>query len=236
MNYDYDYGFGYNYDYPAGYGNGGNMALSLLMTVYLIILAVVIAIALASYILHSIGLYTIGKRMGRDHAWLAFIPYARNYFHGELAGEIPLKNKSIRNPGIWKLVLPIIYGSVMGVLVIFMVAAILGVGVAAGGNGNAFAGLSMFATTFIGIYVVLLAWVVVYSAVYTVLKILINVQIYEKFTTRNMAVAHAVLSGIIPLYEAICFFVLRNRDFNQGMGQNITPPPAAQVYPGNKTE
>ena len=32
-----------------------------------------------------------------------------------------------------------------------------------------------------------------------------------------MAVVHAVLSAIVPLYESICFFVMRNRDFNPEM-------------------
>ena len=115
MDYGYDYGYEYGYDYPVSYGNGGDAAVTMLLTVYLVVLAVILAVTLASYIFHSIGLYTIGKRMGREYAWLAFIPFARDYFHGELAGEILLKNKSIKNPGIWKLVLPIIYSAVAGV-------------------------------------------------------------------------------------------------------------------------
>ena len=116
MDYGYDYIYEYNYDYPVSHGNGGDAAVTILLTVYLVVLALILAFALASYIFHSIGLYTIGKRMGREHPWLAFIPFARDYFHGELAGEIPLKNKSIKNPGIWKLVVPIIYNAVAGVL------------------------------------------------------------------------------------------------------------------------
>ena len=120
-----DYSYNFEYDYPVNHGNGGNAAVTLILTIYLIALALIIAVALASYIFHSIGLYTIGKRMGREHAWLAFVPFARDYFHGELAGEIHLKNKSIRNPGIWKLVLPIIYGAVAGVLMVFLFVAAL---------------------------------------------------------------------------------------------------------------
>ena len=85
-----DYSYNFEYDYPVNHGNGGNAAVTLILTIYLIALALIIAVALASYIFHSIGLYTIGKRMGREHAWLAFVPFARDYFHGELAGEIHL--------------------------------------------------------------------------------------------------------------------------------------------------
>lgn len=236
MDYGYDYIYEYNYDYPVSHGNGGDAAVTILLTVYLVVLALILAFALASYIFHSIGMYTIGKRMGRDHAWLAFIPFARDYFHGELAGEIPLKNKSIKNPGIWKLVLPIIYGAVAGVLFVFLFVAAIGAGAASSLSGNQMGGIMAFSTTLIALYIVILVFAVVYSAVYSVLRILIDIQIYEKFTTRNMAVVHSVLSGIIPLYEAICFFVMRNKPFNPGMEPQLTPPPVPPVYPGNKTE
>lgn len=225
-----DYGYTYEYNYPIRHGAGESTVVTLLLTVYLIVLAVIIAVALASYIFHSIGLYTIGKRMGREHAWLAFIPFARDYFHGDLADEIPLKNKSIKNPGIWKLVMPIIYGAVVGVLLVFLIVAAVGTGAAAGINGGAFGGVMVFSATLIVLYILIIVLAVVYSAAYSVLRILIDIQIYEKFTTRNMAVVHSVLSGIIPLYEAICFFVMRNKPFNPGMEPQITPPP---VYPGN---
>ena len=47
-----------------------------------------------------------------------------------------------------------------------------------------------------------------------------------------------MLSGIIPLYEAICFFVMRNKPFNPGMEPQLTPPPippVPPVYPGGPT-
>ena len=235
MDFGYNYGYEYNYDYPVHMNSTGSL-FTALMYIYLIILTVIVIFALASYIFHSIGLYTIGKRMGRDHAWLAFIPFARDYFHGELAGEIPLKNKSIKNPGIWKLVLPIIYGAVAGVLFVFLFVAAIGAGAASSLSGNQMGGIMAFSTTLIALYIVILVFAVVYSAVYSVLRILIDIQIYEKFTTRNMAVVHSVLSGIIPLYEAICFFVMRNKPFNPGMEPQLTPPPVPPVYPGNKTE
>lgn len=233
---DYRYSYEYEYDYPISRGSGDTAAVTLLLTLYLIILAVIIAVALASYIFHSIGMYTIGKRMGREHAWLAFVPFARDYFHGDLAGEIPLKNKSISNPGIWKLVMPIIYSAVAGVLFVFLIVAAVGAGAATGINGGAASGIMAFSTTLIILYVLFIVLAVAYSAVYSVLRILIDIQIYERFTSRNMAVVHSVLSGIIPLYEAVCFFVMRNKPFNPGMEPQITPPPIPMAPPENKTE
>lgn len=137
---DFGYNYNYEYDYPISYGNTGSSLFALFMTVYLVVIALILAAALASYIFHSIGMYTIGKRMGREHPWLAFIPFARDYFHGELAGEIPLKNKSIKNPGIWKLVVPIIYNAVAGVLLVFLIVAVIGTAVTTNINGSGVGG------------------------------------------------------------------------------------------------
>lgn len=233
MDFGYNYGYDYNYNYPS-YVNSNGSLFTALMYIYLLILTVIVIFALASYIFHSVGLYTIGKRMGREHAWLAFIPYARDYFHGELAGEISLKNKSIKNPGIWKLVLPIIYSAVAGILILILVIAAIGAGVATERN-HGMSGFAAFISSLIGVYILILILAVAYTAVYSVLRVLINIQIYERFTTHNMAVVHSVLSALLPLYESICFFVLRNRDFNSGMKPHIAPrpvPPVPPVSPG----
>lgn len=98
-----------------------------ILSIYLIVLAMVIIFTLVSYIFHSVGLYTIGKRLGKKHPWMAFIPFARDYFHGEMAGEIKLKKGSIKNPGIWKLIMPIAADVVMGIFILLLVlAAVVG--------------------------------------------------------------------------------------------------------------
>ena len=184
MDFGYNYSYDYDYNVPV-YSDSGSEVLSVLIGIYLIILGGALLIMLVGYIFHSIGMYTIGKRMGKAHTWMAFVPFARDYFQGELAGPIRLKNKEIRNPGIWNLVLPIIFSAVTGVLTTVMIV------------------------------VALIVFSVVYSAVYMVLKILINRQIFAAFTTDNMSVVHAVLSSVIPLYEAFCTFVFRNKEFNE---------------------
>lgn len=69
-----------------------------------------------------------------------------------------------------------------------------------------------------------------YTAVYKSLEVLVNHQIFERFTTKNMSIVHAVLSTLVPLYESICFFVMRNHPFNPGM-EPPTPPPFMQSPP-----
>ena len=225
-----DYRYTYEYDYPLR--NSGENVLEAIMAIYLIILAMVVIFALAGYIFHSIGLYTIGKRMGREYPWLAFIPYARDYFQGELAGEITLKDKKIKNPGIWNLVIPIISSVLIGIFVV-LIMLVAGLGAAAQAVGGS--GLGVAAILGILMYTVLLVAAVALSAAQMVLTVLINKQILERFAEGSMPTIHAVLAIAVPLYEAFCFFVMRNREFNPGMEPKITPPPAPipPVYPGS---
>lgn len=214
-----------------------------IVAIYLIALLVFALFYVISYVFKGIGMYTIAKRQGRDNPWLAFIPFARTYLHGELAGNISLKNKGIRNPGIWLLVMPFIFGAVN--MVFYIVSWVAGIGIFSRmfssigyGYGHHSAGLSTGGI--MGIIVIILLWSavsVVYSAVYKVLKALVNRQILERFTSPNMAVAHAVFCFLIPLYESICLFVMRNRPYNPGMEPDFgrpfmqAPPPMGPGAP-----
>lgn len=230
------------YDYT--YGSELDSMLTGILAIYLIILAVMFLFFVISYVFRGIGMYTIAKRQGMDYPWLAFIPFARTYLHGELGGPVKLKKKSIKNPGIWLLALPFIFGAVM--FVFYILFWIVGIGAMTNvvssemygydsyGYGSPFSGGMLM-----GMIVVLILWAIIaiaYKAVQTVLTVLVNHQIFEKFTSKNMSVAHAVLCTIVPLYESICFFVMRNRNFNPGMEPDFgrpfmqTPPPP--VMPG----
>lgn len=223
-----DYHYTYEYNYPVSNSEG---LVGVILSVYLIILTLILAFVLVSYIFHSVGLYTIGKRMGKEYPWLAFIPYARDYFQGELAGPIKLKNKEIKNPGIWNLVIPIISSVLAGVFGVLIIL-VTGVGAAAQISGAGGAGIALLFV--IMLYTLLIVAVIAAQAAQMALKVLINKQILERFTAGNMGLVHAVLMIVVPLYEAICFFVMRNREFNPGMEPKITPPPAPlpPVIPG----
>ena len=223
----YEYGYSYNYDMS-------NSVFAALMSIYLIIFMVALIFWIVEYVFFAIGLYTIAKRMGRNYPWLAFIPFARKYLHGELAGTIELKTRKIKNPGVWKLVLPIIAGAAFSLfMIILMVALGIGTFMAVGSYGYGISG----GTIMLAVVLLLIAAVVsvLYQAVYKVLCVLINIQIYDRFTTHNMGIVHAVLSAVVPLYEAFCLFVMRHKEFNPGMEPKLTPPPAPlpPVYPGS---
>ena len=223
------YGYSYNYDYGMS-----DSVFAAFMSIYLIIFMVALIFWIVEYVFFAIGLYTIAKRMGKNYPWLAFIPFARKYLHGELAGTIELKAKKIKNPGIWKLVLPIISGAVFSFfMIIIMIAFGIGtfMGMSAYGYGVS-GGTILLAVVLLLIMAVA---AVLYQAAYRVLCVLVDVRIYERFTTHNMGIAHAVISALIPLYEACCLFAMRNKEFNPGMEPELPLPPAPlpPVYPGN---
>ena len=143
----YDYAYEYEYQYHPE--RAGEMFAVVFASLWLAIMIGMLVFMLGSYLLHSFGLYTIAKRMGKKDAWMAFVPFARTYYHGNMAGLIRLKNTTIKNPGLWKLLFPIIYSGAIGIYVL----------------------------------------------------------------EGNMPVIHAVLSSLVPLYEAICLFIMRKRPF-----------------------
>lgn len=225
----------YNY-YNGFYDQGFNSAMdSTIMGIVMICLIAMLVsglFALISYILKGVGMYTIAKRQGRDYAWLAFVPFARTYLHGELAGSITLKNRRIQSPGIWLLALPFIYGAVYSIL--YAVLWFIGFGaIMKMERYFLYGGVNIGPGHVWGLVILVLLFIIVvvaYMALYKSLKILVNHQIFEEFTSKNMSIVHAVLCTMVPLYESICFFVMRNRPFNPGMGP-VEPPPFMQSPP-----
>lgn len=243
MSYSYEY----SYDVPSG---SSESAIIGILSIYLIILVVCLVFYLISYIFKAIGVYTMAKRQKMDYPWLAFIPFARVYLQGELAGRIGLKNKTIKNPGIWLLALPFIYGAV-GMVFYIILIGIMGINafmsLASYSGGSMGSAASFGVSSIMGLIVwliVLLLVSILYEAVYKVLVILVNHQILTRFTSKNMSIAHAVLSATIPLYESICFFVMREKDYNPGMepkeGPQVPPvtplPPVPPVPPVPEAE
>lgn len=242
---DFGNGFGNSYGYgnDYSYGVSGIDYSSLealiggIIAIYMIVLVVGLIFALVKYILKGIGMYTIAKREERDYPWLAFVPFARTYLQGELSGNVTLKKRQIKNPGIWLIVMPFIAGA--GALILYVLYSVIGLSLI---FSTWYYGIGAGTVTGIVILsVISILLMLVYNAAYKVLQVLVNKQIYAKFTSKNMAVVHAVLGIFIPLYEAICMFIMRNKEYNPGMepmnGQpfRTSVPPTAPGQPGAAT-
>lgn len=206
-----DFGYHHNYDY--GYANAQGMPDSVfnaVLAIVMIVAAVGLMIKLAAYIIHSYGLYRIADRLGVKHPWLAFLPYARDYLYGEVSGDIPLKKKTIKKPGIWKLLLPVAAGAILPILY-FVPGFLLGLGATLAETVGAVGGSLVLSA--VALFVFMGVCYLLYLAVYKVLCVLIDIQIYSRFTTGNMPVVHAVLSAVVPLYGAVCMMVMCGRPF-----------------------
>lgn len=192
--------------------------LAIVILIYLLVLGAIGIAALASYILQGIGMYTLGKKRGMRYPWLAFIPYARVYYQGELCGPLVFKKRRMDNPGIWLLVIPIASEVITGIFTVIVWAGMLAnifrlsdyayisyytifdmfTGFGSGIMLLAFLGLSLFTLAA--------------AAMQKTLTVLVNRQIYERYTDGNYAVTHAVLGIFVPLYTAVYFFIIRNRE------------------------
>ena len=226
----------YTYEYSYNISSEPTDAVVMgILSIYLIILLVCLVFYLVSYILKAVGVYTMAKRQGMDYPWLAFVPFARTYLQGELAGSITLKKKTVKNPGIWYLALPFIFSAVITVFYIIFIGVVgvstfMAVANVSSENGTSAASIGV--GSIIGLIVCLLLFVIVtviYEAIYKVLATLINYQILKRFTTRNMSIAHSVLCATVPMYEPICLFIMRNKDYNPGMEPKQGPPPITPV-------
>ncbi len=204
---------------------GGNGFLLTLFMSYFLIFAVLGIGWLAGYILRGVGMYTMGKRRGMNYPWLAFVPYARTYFQGELCGTLHFGKRDLKSPGLWLLVIPVVGSLVMSVFTIFIVGGVVlevsnlifrayDYSEAYRNYQGGASGAGLF-LMLIGIIMLTLLSVAV-SAMTAALQILVNRQIFKRYTDDNYALLHGVLGVFIPLYTSIYFFLIRNRE--KGIG------------------
>lgn len=203
----------------GGYGHMGDRIAIILVSAYLLLLGALLIGVIVDYLLRGFGMYKLGKAEGKNNAWLAFIPFARAYFQGELGGEIRLKQKSLKNPGLWLVLIPIIGGVVtLAGYFLFMIVMVVG----AINTEGMYDSVGMVSGLLVFLVIALIA-MILYQAVIHVLYVLVNHQIYEKYTSKNMAIVHAILGTLIPLYEAICLFVFGRRAEQESEEQQIPP-------------
>jgi len=190
--------------------SGAGVIIVILLVVYLFIFFGFIVM----YVIRGIALSTIARRMGKELPWLAWIPYARTYLHGDLAGSITLKKKTITQPGIWLIVLPLVGGIIFMIwYFVFIFSTVMSLAWNPDFVVNPYSPPTGMIITMIFSLVLMVIGMVVYQGVFYVLKMLVNNKIFGQFTTSNMAIAHSVLAIFVPMYETICLFVMRNKEF-----------------------
>ena len=86
--------------------NGDYAILKLWQAIIAAILPVIFAITV--YVLMGVGLSKMAKNRGMKKAYLGYVPFARWYLLGSLAGECRIFGKKIKNLGIFAMILSII--------------------------------------------------------------------------------------------------------------------------------
>lgn len=176
---------------------------------YMIYLSVYAVFILVGYVLYGIGLYGMARNAGIGNEWLAFIPFARKYLQGKLGGPITIHGKTIKQPGLWLLLLPFFVGMASGFLA-GIVVVLLATGIVIG--TNAILMIPVSGVAFLAGIIILLL-ILVGAAAKSGLRALINYQILSRYCQGNVLVLHIIFSVILPIYEAVIFFYYRHKPF-----------------------
>ena len=122
MNYPYSDEFMYGADFGTDAVGAG--VLGVFLAIYLVFLLFVLAFSVVSYILTSLGTYTIAERRGIRHPWLAWIPIGNVWILGSISDQYQyiVKGK-IRNR---RKVMLGLYIGIIAVYIVVLFAAITG--------------------------------------------------------------------------------------------------------------
>ena len=195
--------------------SSGSDIFSVIMTVYLLVIVAAVMIGIVKYVFKSIALYRLAQRTGNANPWMAWHCLRDLIFREILQAVCLLKKRRLQSPGLWKVLIPLIGTAVIaGLYFLFIVVA--GIGTALSYS----TGMGAGSLTLIWVIVFLLIIAVVaLQAIEAVLDVLVNFHIYHRLTSHNMAIIHSVLGIFIPMYEAICLFIMSKKPYNPEWSQ-----------------
>lgn len=185
------------------------------------------ALSLMSYVLTSLAIYTLARRRGLRHPWLAWVPVANNWLIGSLSdqfryltrGENKSKRKSLLVLGILSTAL----SAALIALFIAMVAQTV-IGYGYGMDSDAMAeGLIGLAMGILGLCLPMLAVIIAY----VIIRYMALYDIYKSMDPGN-SVLFLLLSILFSVTEPFFLFFSRNKDL--GM------PPRRRPEAGNPQE
>lgn len=188
--------------------------LGAVLVVYLVFVLLLFIFSVVSYILSSVGMYTIAKRRGIQNPWLAWIPLGNVWILGSIADQFQyVVNGRIRNRRKVLLGLGIV-GMLGGFLVqVVNVVMTIAIGATQGAGSSAAALAITLVLSGLALFVVAIV-----STIYQ------YISYHNLFTSckPQSADLYLVLSIVVSFTLPILIFICRNKD--EGM-----PPKKAQV-------
>lgn len=205
MYYDY-----YDYGYDMGIGSAMEGVAGFLLVFLVIFYLAMISLCIVCYVLQSLGMYSIAKRRGIHHAWLAWIPVGDLWLLGSISDQYQYLAKGrVRNRR----------GLLLGLsiaLYAMMVLMCVGIFLAMIGLSNMLSGVLLAVTV-----LCLIAYFVL-AIVATVFQYIAMYDLYASSDPGN-AVLYLVLSIVFSV--AIPFFVFACRKKDMGMPARKTAQP-----------
>ena len=203
-----DYYYSSQYDYAA------YQVASIVLIVIGLILTVILVARLVCYIFRSVGLYTIAKRRGIHHPWLAWIPLGQDWITGSISDQYEyLVRGKFRSLRKWLLVLGIVSG-------------VLSAASGAVSLASAFVESDVFAGLGAVVLPVMWGWVLSAAAslVSTGALVVRKIAMYDLFRScsKENAVLFLVLGILLGVTEPFLIFAVRKRD--DGMPPRRTVP------------
>ena len=185
-------------------------------------------LGIAGYVLSAIGLYTIAKRRGIAHAWLAWIPVAWVWVLGSISDQFRYVTKAqVRNKRTTLLVLNLVYLAAMAVVIVMMVVNVVDLvtmGMATVVNEEELmSGVLTMLFQFLGFCGILMVLAIV-MAVFT------YIALYDLFVSVNPSCAVLFLVLSIFLGVTYPFFIFFNRNKDDGMPPRCDVPQAPVPY------
>ena len=211
------YTYGYeSMDASGLFAGAAGFVLVFLVIFYLIMLAVCITF----YVLQALGLYTVAKRRGINHPWLAWVPVGNLWLLGTISDQYQYVAKGrVRNRR------KVLLGLIIGMFGVLILACGLAVGAVIGMS-------DMLSGAMLALVVICYIAYVVLAIVVTVFQYIAYYDLFASCDPGN-AVLYLVLSIVFNI--TLPFFVFSCRKKDLGMPSKPAPQPQLVEEPAEET-
>ena len=178
----------------------------------------------AGYLLLAWGLYTIARRRGIRHAWLAWVPVLNQWILGSISDQYQyVTTHKVRNKRKWLLGLSFVPAilSVVGIVLMF----VFFISIMAYGYSGA-SGWDAYATSGLGSLLAMIGVFLAISGVTVAIAVLQYVALYDLYQScePSNSTVFLLLSIFIPVAMPVLVFLCRNKDLGMPTRKEIGQP------------
>ena len=215
-------GYGFDYDVPYGIPQEGGAVAGVLIVLVLLLGLLVCCFGILSYVLQAVGMYTVGKRRGIHHSWLAWLPIGNMWLLGSISDQYQYVVKGkVKNRR------KILLGLTIGIFALSVPANISYFAMLVTGLAEAPSNPSGFAVSVVfgALFGLALSVATIVAMVYQ------YIATYDLFVSCDPgnATLYLVLSILFPVTLPFFLFACRKKDL--GMPPRKAPPSAAPAAP-----